>query len=233
MTNYFTEYTTDEAVDAAALNSRLTELDEQLFALASGTGYENQPANRVLAGPTSGSAAAPSFRTLVGDDLATALESPPAIGGGTPAAGTFTALVSAGLTVVDEDVEVIIDGDTGSASMRLDTAAGGVAQIRLMDDEDDVWRIQKDASEDLVITRYVADVLQDEALKIINSTGAVVVANELQVVGDVNLDGTNLGFYGATPGAKPTITGSRGGNAALGNLLTALATLGLITNSTS
>lgn len=42
-----------------------------------------------------------------------------------------------------------------------------------------------------------------------------------------------IGFYGATPQAKPTITGSRGGNAALASLLTQLAALGLITDSTT
>jgi hypothetical protein len=45
--------------------------------------------------------------------------------------------------------------------------------------------------------------------------------------------GTTLGFYGATAATKPTVTGSRGGNAALASLLTALATLGLITDSSS
>lgn len=43
----------------------------------------------------------------------------------------------------------------------------------------------------------------------------------------------NVGFYGTTPVAKPTVSGSRGGNAALASLLTALASQGLITNSTS
>jgi hypothetical protein len=43
----------------------------------------------------------------------------------------------------------------------------------------------------------------------------------------------NIGFYGATAIAKPTVTGSRGGNAALASLLTALANLGLITDSSS
>lgn len=42
-----------------------------------------------------------------------------------------------------------------------------------------------------------------------------------------------LGFYGATAVAKQTVSGSRGGNAALQSLLTALATLGLITDSTT
>jgi hypothetical protein len=44
---------------------------------------------------------------------------------------------------------------------------------------------------------------------------------------------SNLGFYGAAPAAKPTVTGSRAGNAALADLLTELATLGLITDSSS
>ena len=42
-----------------------------------------------------------------------------------------------------------------------------------------------------------------------------------------------LGFFGAAPTAKPTITGSRGGNAALADLLTKLASLGLLTDSSS
>lgn len=42
-----------------------------------------------------------------------------------------------------------------------------------------------------------------------------------------------IGFFGITPVGRQTVTGSRGGNAALASLLTALANLGLITNSTS
>lgn len=42
-----------------------------------------------------------------------------------------------------------------------------------------------------------------------------------------------IGFLGASPAARQTVTGSRGGNAALASLLTALATLGLITDSSS
>jgi hypothetical protein len=42
-----------------------------------------------------------------------------------------------------------------------------------------------------------------------------------------------LAFYGTNPAAKPTVTGSRGGNAALASLLTALAGLGLLTDSSS
>jgi hypothetical protein len=49
----------------------------------------------------------------------------------------------------------------------------------------------------------------------------------------VHVDGTGVGFFNAAPVAKPTVTGSRGGNAALASLITALATLGLITDSSS
>lgn len=42
-----------------------------------------------------------------------------------------------------------------------------------------------------------------------------------------------VGFYGATPAAKPTVTGSRGGNVALASLITALASLGLVTDSST
>lgn len=42
-----------------------------------------------------------------------------------------------------------------------------------------------------------------------------------------------VGFNGATPLTKPTITGSKGANAALASLITALASYGLITDSTT
>ena len=42
-----------------------------------------------------------------------------------------------------------------------------------------------------------------------------------------------IGFYGTTKVAKQTVTGSRGSNAALASLLTALSNIGLITDSSS
>lgn len=42
-----------------------------------------------------------------------------------------------------------------------------------------------------------------------------------------------VGFFGSGGTTRPTITGSRGGNAALTNLLTALSNMGLITDSTT
>lgn len=50
---------------------------------------------------------------------------------------------------------------------------------------------------------------------------------------NISVNGTNLGFFGSAPITKPTVTGSRGGNAALASLLTTLANLGLIIDSTT
>lgn len=44
---------------------------------------------------------------------------------------------------------------------------------------------------------------------------------------------SKYGAFSATPVVKPTVTGSRGGNAALASLLTALSTLGWVTDSTT
>lgn len=44
---------------------------------------------------------------------------------------------------------------------------------------------------------------------------------------------TKVGFCGATPVTKPTVSGAKGGNAALTSLITALASMGLITDTTT
>jgi hypothetical protein len=60
----------------------------------------------------------------------------------------------------------------------------------------------------------------------------------LTKVGSFNSSGlamtVSLGVFGATPpAAKPAVTGSRGANAALASLITALASYGLVTDSTT
>ena len=45
--------------------------------------------------------------------------------------------------------------------------------------------------------------------------------------------GGTASFYGAAPQPQPTITGAKGGNAALASLITQLAALGLITDGTT
>lgn len=54
--------------------------------------------------------------------------------------------------------------------------------------------------------------------------------NDIVTVGPT---ASTLAFYGGSATTQPTITGSRGGNAALASLLTALAAFGLIVDSTT
>jgi hypothetical protein len=56
--------------------------------------------------------------------------------------------------------------------------------------------------------------------------GSAVFDSALQIAG-------NIGFYGTTPVAKPTVVGAKGLNAALASLLTALASQGLVTDSST
>lgn len=49
----------------------------------------------------------------------------------------------------------------------------------------------------------------------------------------IGINSTGLGFFAATPAAKQSIAGSRSANAALADLLTKLATIGLITDGTT
>lgn len=65
------------------------------------------------------------------------------------------------------------------------------------------------------------------------TTDGMTAGGSLAIAKDLAHRGTLLGFYNSAPAAKQTVTGSRGGNAALASLLTALATLGLITDNTS
>lgn len=57
----------------------------------------------------------------------------------------------------------------------------------------------------------------------------------ISVTGDITIgaSGTKIGYYGGATAARPTITGSKGGNAALASLLTALAANGQVTDTTT
>lgn len=66
----------------------------------------------------------------------------------------------------------------------------------------------------------------------VRSLGGASVKLKLFVGTDLRVNGM-CGFNNTTPIAKPTVTGSRGSNAALASLLTALANYGLVTDSSS
>lgn len=70
-----------------------------------------------------------------------------------------------------------------------------------------------------------------------NTTSGTILTLQSYVAGvgqqNFRATGAQCGFFGSTGAAKGTITGSRDGNAALASLLTYLASLGLLTDSSS
>lgn len=53
-----------------------------------------------------------------------------------------------------------------------------------------------------------------------------------EITGNLQVDG-NIGFYASAPVSKQTVTGSKGANAALGSLMSALVAIGLLVDTTS
>lgn len=85
----------------------------------------------------------------------------------------------------------------------------------------------------------------ESPVQIAAANASVTLTADTTGIGHISLDasfvdiaftsGSKIGFFNPAggPAGKQTVTGSRGGNAALASLLTALANLGLITNSTT
>lgn len=72
------------------------------------------------------------------------------------------------------------------------------------------------------------------ALYVNNGGNGLAISGTNSTAPDIEIDNSgNIGFFATTPAGQQDITGSRGGNVALANLLTGLATLGLITDSTT
>ena len=67
-----------------------------------------------------------------------------------------------------------------------------------------------------------------------NNSDTVYIGNGLQIqAGTFSHLGNKVGFYGATPVTKATITGCRSDGTALQNLLNQLQSMGLVTNNTT
>ena len=100
------------------------------------------------------------------------------------------------------------------------------------------WRVKLSVSDGTIasafdiVTRWAVTTAgsQDSQVSFdIYHGGTANTVLQLEMVGT----GKRIGFLGATPAARQTVTGSRGGNAALTSLLTGLASLGLIEDLTT
>jgi hypothetical protein len=59
------------------------------------------------------------------------------------------------------------------------------------------------------------------------------VSQSDSMIDRITMNATGIGFFGAKPVARPTVSGNRGGSTALANLLSALQSLGLIVDASS
>jgi hypothetical protein len=160
-------------------------------------------------------------------------------------------IIANGATPNPPDVGFSADPDTGIYSPGADKfgiGLGGVAVFELGNatpDSDQTMtmgrlRIDARATDNVYISHRDMTSTSQHALRI-TASGATSLncasgqSTSIQHANTtrISVNSTGLGFFGATAVAQQNITGAKGGNAALADLLTKLALLGLITDSTT
>jgi len=152
------------------------------------------------------------------------------IGGSAAAWGVTTSRLGTGISVRDYETAGISVGSpfTGIAAPAISVTAGSPTTYGI-DLKGGTYsaasiRLPNNSS---IKARNAADGADIDML-FLNTSNVVIFAG-----GSMRGTTSTLGFFGSAASAKPSITGSRSANAALADLLTKLATLGLITDSTS
>lgn len=154
--------------------------------------------------------------------------------GGTTAAPNFK-ITSAGSVTLDDAATITFGDTTGSISMGRNSTdtldvIGGAVQFK-----------------NTAATRYRTSIVTasggQSTINAYDDTGGAYIPLSLQALSvslkepggavKIQTNATGIGFYAATPAEKPTVSGAKGSNAALGSLLSALSTLGLVTDSTT
>lgn len=136
---------------------------------------------------------------------------------GAPTAGTNATITNAYAFWVQGGTSRFVGPISAGPTGGTDPASTG--EIRLTNGASIVWRDPSNTGDLTAITVDISGVL-------LLGTGDMSV----QIA---NAGGSSLGFFATAPTTLQTVTGSRGGNAALQSLLSALAAYGLIVDSTS
>lgn len=233
-TNY-TALTNGQFATAATFNAPLTELDTAIENLSTGSKALASPditsfVNSVHTHQDNANGGSLNAAAIGSGTLGNARvnwASPDAIGTGTPNTGRFSALTLENAT----NPSFIIRSEAGQTrGVYLNTNAAP----RWLVYADTAAESGSNAGSNFKIARFNdAGSTLGDALILDRVSGNMIVPAAVNVGGAFDHDGSTIGFYGATPAGKPTITGSKGGNAALTNLLGALAGMGLLTDSTT
>jgi hypothetical protein len=111
-------------------------------------------------------------------------------------------------------------------------------------DQSGIWRLQTKPGGSTTFatvvdvqtpTSVIAEIVYRQATGRLrpNTGGILQLRNPLNTASVVETGTDDLGFYGVARVTRQTVTGSRGGNAALASLLTALAATGIVIDSTT
>lgn len=124
---------------------------------------------------------------------------------------------------------------TGGASpeIRMLKTETGTAALEFFSEGIRRMQIELATTENGAVRTYDSSGTLLSTTSVLNSTGQWQFPETVRIDGPLDHNGSTVGFYAVTPAARQTVTGSRGSNAALASLLTALATIGLVTDSSS
>lgn len=216
---------------------------------------------RVTSEAESGSGAGSNFQVARYDDTGTVVDSPVIISratglvtiGGSSATSSGLVISSrfaAGRTTINSSASIASDSDgTGYAAFLRATATGTATNAVLAIEAptaattkrafdfrltgDTVSRLRIDASVSGSGTLVFGDGTSADTNLYRSTTDTLKTDDSLHVGATLRHLGSSVGFFNAAATTKPTVSGSRDANAALASLLTALSTLGLVTDSTS
>ncbi|MFC8494725.1 hypothetical protein ACFUJU_28815 [Streptomyces sp. NPDC057235] len=118
---------------------------------------------------------------------------------------------------------------TGAISITVTTDTGASIGGGVSGETFDRWRVLANGTVEWGPGGLTArdTTLRRTGVNELTASGSLVVTSALRHLG------TTAGFFGAAAISKPTVTGSRGGNVALGSVISKLAELGLVIDNTT
>lgn len=161
----------------------------------------------------------------------------PGIDGQTAATSDWNALLADLATALSGSIAA--DGETPTTALipfeyGIGVAPGSIEEPAIQITGDPTTGIYAPVAGQLAWVCEGANVLELSASGL-TAGQAATFSNTLTASANASIAGEagTLGFYGAAGTTKPTVTGAKGGDAALGSLISALSALGLITDATS
>jgi hypothetical protein len=161
------------------------------------------------------------------------------VNNGTATKATGIEVLSLGGVGVTDHIGLKIYNFSGASSSNkaIETNAGDVI-FNESSDNNMKFRVEGATDQNLLVTDGPNNAVAIGAATRADSAklyvaGKISTSDEMEINGALNHDGSTIGLNGNTPVAKGTITGSRGGNAALASLLAFLASRGDITDSST